>query len=270
MTITDDLQEIAGKEKVNIFVGPRRVRFSVHRDVICQASYFFRAAFQGVFKEAKDGSVHMPKDDPVTFKRFLAWTYAGRLPESRGTTSQRLLYDLYILAEKLCMNDLANRTIDRIKENHEHTFKIAGATDRNLKHIGHIYDHTSQRSPLRNLMLSIMGHDYYFAASKNLTGGSLVSREHLKKIWEVGQKHPDFYEDLFTLLLPIVPEQQHHQVLRPTQEQALETLRSVLFSDARCSFHKHGAREFCYLYDQDIQSGEEDGGSLSEQTSSAG
>ncbi|KAH7417449.1 hypothetical protein BKA64DRAFT_769402 [Cadophora sp. MPI-SDFR-AT-0126] len=261
MTIPKSLQEIAGTEKATIFVGPNKVEFKVLKNIICQASDFFSAAFQDGFQESTLGSIHMPEDDPVTFQRFLSWVYGRKLPQSKGTTGQKLLYDLYILAEKLCMNDLANKTMDRIRESHENTFTTSGATDRNLKHVGDIFDRTAQSSPLRDFMLYIMVHDIYYAASKARQGGLLISREDLMEIWNIGQDHPEFYEEFFARLLRIGPVQS--QARRPKREDALAEVRDFLYSGTRCIFHKHSVGELCYL--------EEDKGDaamLLEQTSS--
>ncbi|PVH85710.1 hypothetical protein DL98DRAFT_583302 [Cadophora sp. DSE1049] len=229
MTIPESLQEIAGTEKVHILVGPNKVKFTVLENVICQASDFFSAAFNSWFQEAKHGLVYMPDDDP-------------------GTAGQRLLYDLYILAEKLCMDDLANRAMDRIRENHENTFMTSGATDRNLKHVRDIFDRTAQHSPLRDFMLHIMVHDIYYAASKARQYGLLISREDLMKIWDIGQDHPEFYEEFFVRLLPIGPAQS--QASHPIREEGLADTRNILFSDTRCLFHKHTVGEVCYLEEE--------------------
>ena len=215
------------------------------KNVICQASDYFSIAFKNGFQETKEGTIHMPDDDPVTFKRLLTWVYARKMPQAKGTTNQKLLYDLYIMAEKLCMFDLANRTMDRIRECHENTFSISGATDRNLKYAGHIFDGTTPSSPLRNFMLYIMVHDINYAASKARHAGLLISREHLMKIWDIGQDHPEFYEDLFARLLPIVPA--WSKALLKTPDEALADNRDVLFSNSTCLFHKHLAGEGCYL-----------------------
>ena len=65
------------------------------------------------------------------------------------------------------------------------------------------------------------------------------------KIWDIGQDHPEFYEDLFARLLPIVPA--WIQTLRSTPDEALADTRDVLFSNSMCLFHKHLTGEGCYL-----------------------
>ena len=61
-----------------ILVGPHEYRFDVHKDVICEASEFFKAAFEGKFIESH-GIIRVPEQEVTTFKLFIRWVYSRRL-----------------------------------------------------------------------------------------------------------------------------------------------------------------------------------------------
>ncbi|KAG4437860.1 hypothetical protein IFR05_006662 [Cadophora sp. M221] len=85
MTIPKSLEGIAGTEKATIFVGPDEVEFRVCKNIICQVSDFFSAAFERGFRETQNGVI-------------------GKLPRAEGKACHRLLYDIHILAEKMYQN----------------------------------------------------------------------------------------------------------------------------------------------------------------------
>ena len=54
-------------------------RFHLHKDLLCNVSEFFSAALTGNFKEAEDGKITLPEQNPETFKYFVHWLYTGSL-----------------------------------------------------------------------------------------------------------------------------------------------------------------------------------------------
>lgn len=57
-------------------VGPTPVTFHASQDIICRLP-FFRAALQGGFREATDGIINMPDDEPDTVASLLEFLYVG-------------------------------------------------------------------------------------------------------------------------------------------------------------------------------------------------
>jgi hypothetical protein len=99
---------------VTIYVGPYRQRFDVRKNLLCKAAKFFEGAFCTDFNRSMD----MPEDDPIAFSLFIEWLYHGALPNVQSQSYVDSLYDLYIFAEKICMNsdDLENYTMDKIQD----------------------------------------------------------------------------------------------------------------------------------------------------------
>ena len=63
---------------VIVLVGLDEYRFDVHKDILCQASAFFKAALRGNFIESH-GTVRVPEQEVTTFKCFIRWVYTRRL-----------------------------------------------------------------------------------------------------------------------------------------------------------------------------------------------
>ncbi|RDI85214.1 hypothetical protein Vi05172_g4797 [Venturia inaequalis] len=69
-----------GSTIVTIEAGQDKQQFTVHKDLIVACSPYFKAAFEGAFREAKEKSIQID-DEPETFQFFLDWLYFRRLPE---------------------------------------------------------------------------------------------------------------------------------------------------------------------------------------------
>jgi hypothetical protein len=51
--------------------------FTVHEDVICGCSEFFRKAMNGKWKESEERVVPLPQEDPEIFSMYLQACYVG-------------------------------------------------------------------------------------------------------------------------------------------------------------------------------------------------
>ncbi|KAI9878193.1 MAG: hypothetical protein M1830_001585 [Pleopsidium flavum] len=64
---------------VKVYVGPKKTRFFIHKELLCDHSEFFRAALTGGFKEAHEGAVYLPEDELEVFAKLVEWLYADQL-----------------------------------------------------------------------------------------------------------------------------------------------------------------------------------------------
>ena len=64
-----------GVPTVPILVGENSTPFSIHRDQLCEASSFFKAAFQGDFLEGSEMRMSFPEEEENTFELFVKWLY---------------------------------------------------------------------------------------------------------------------------------------------------------------------------------------------------
>lgn len=53
---------------VYIDVGPKAVRFGMHKELLSYQSEYFRACFESGFKEGTEGVVALDDEEPDTFK----------------------------------------------------------------------------------------------------------------------------------------------------------------------------------------------------------
>lgn len=65
---------------VIVGVGPDQTPFTIHKDLICHYSAYFRAAFTGTMKEGTEGKVILDGVDTSEsiFRPFLDWLYFGK------------------------------------------------------------------------------------------------------------------------------------------------------------------------------------------------
>jgi hypothetical protein len=100
------------------------------------------------------------------------------------------LFNLYIFAEKLCLNELANRTIDRIR----HIEFCRDNAEVNIALASYVYKKTFVDSPLREYCIAALAFrlspkDKHIPADKQL-----------KQIWASCQRDSDLFVDYFSYL----------------------------------------------------------------------
>jgi hypothetical protein len=102
-----------GFDMVDVFVGPAKQRFHVHRKLLCSKSDYFQKMFEGAFKEGIDQAATLPEEDPDLFALLIHWVYTGCLKPidinqyqtSADPDSDAFLdrIKLYGYAEKICL-----------------------------------------------------------------------------------------------------------------------------------------------------------------------
>jgi hypothetical protein len=73
-----------GLDMVTVHVGSDKTPFIVHKDLLTSSSPYFKAAFEGKFREATDNSVPLVDVTPTQFRRFLDWLYFKKLPNGEN------------------------------------------------------------------------------------------------------------------------------------------------------------------------------------------
>ena len=133
---------------VNIYVGTERKKFHLHRDLLCERSEFFQASFDGHFKEAEAQELSLPEDSVESFELLVGWLYGASLMSIPSKDDLLAYIDLFILAQKLCLEHLQNETMDHILKFYRTSFPHLAADI-----IRSIYENTSARDPLRRLTI---------------------------------------------------------------------------------------------------------------------
>jgi len=102
-----------GTDFVTIHVGNKRKEFMVHKKPICDTMSYLRKDFTGAFKE-REGVIHLPEESPSAFALLIDWLYRSTVPAGTSVEYFIRLHKLHVLAEKLCLHELANKTMVKI------------------------------------------------------------------------------------------------------------------------------------------------------------
>ncbi|TVY32187.1 hypothetical protein LOCC1_G008823 [Lachnellula occidentalis] len=243
-----------GTDIVTIHVGPKEKAFAIHKDLICNRSDFFSKAFNGPFKEGVDGKMHLPEDDPQAFSAVVAWMYRDQLP--LFPTEQfkddivgcdmyiNLLLPLFQLAEKLCINTLANQVMDRFQDVH---FKHSCIFD--PTQLENIYAHCHGGSKLRTYGVLMVirrgsgGHDDPDGDDEGNENEADNDDDEvfLGGLLELQESQPDFGRDFITLQMKYGYRFQMKYGCTDAQIRDSET------GFGQCFFHTHAKSEVCHL-----------------------
>ena len=122
----------------------------MHKELLCEASHFFKAAFDGGFLEAKERTVEMPDEDVVTFEHFQIWLYSNKIYTTDAIENDipwDILTGLYIFAEVRGIPHLQNAVIDAYIDKEVTLLELP------MSQVARIYDSACESSPLRRLFV---------------------------------------------------------------------------------------------------------------------
>jgi hypothetical protein len=99
-----------GSTVVAVTVGAKskweKKTFTIHKDLLCRSSDYFKKAVDGPFIENARGELELPVDCPMVFELFYQWLYTGEYFEHKlyfdGTealSSELFWYEVYKFAE---------------------------------------------------------------------------------------------------------------------------------------------------------------------------
>lgn len=149
---------------VDIFVGARRKKYHLHRDLLCERSEVFKASFMGGPKEAEVKEMALPKDNVESFELFIGWLYGGSLISIPSEDELLAYVDLVSLARKLCLERLQNETMDHIL-----IFYRTSSRKVDAHTIRSVYENTSAGDRLRVLTIrcaswtAVYNETFFFA-----------------------------------------------------------------------------------------------------------
>ena len=142
----------SGVSVVTILVGKNKTPFQIHQDQLCEASSFFKAAFEGQFREGSEKKMDLPEEDVHLFDLFVQWLYHQRYeipPKEVEQKGERLMepVKLYVLADKYDVSDLRSDIITKL-------FALGnmGGTYPDLGTMAYAYEHVSPKSGLCRLL----------------------------------------------------------------------------------------------------------------------
>lgn len=174
---------------VDIFVGPEKVRYRLHKKMLCSKIPYFDKILNGGFKEAKEGTAHLPEDDPDAFDMMCGWVYSGKLVDLEivlgkdgvGTINWDL-NEVYIMAEKLCLPQLMDTVMDMLRAHHQEVNELPSPD-----FVHQAYSRTADNSSLQKY--TILGLKFAIT-SENRIPPYLMPRPKLEELEEKVAKSP--------------------------------------------------------------------------------
>jgi len=137
---------------VTLIVGKEKKAYNLHKDLLCFYSDYFRAAFNGSFKEAADRKLELPNVEISLFDKFQVWLYTRDLQEPTGPGGGfHFLVDMWILGDQHQIPLLQNQVMDEIFA------KLAQSNSFTVNVVPKAYAKTVAGSPLRKAVIEIVG-----------------------------------------------------------------------------------------------------------------
>ncbi len=107
---------------ITIFVGPQKTPFVSHKEFLCEASGYFRAALTGRFAEANKNEINLPEQKANVFDGFLAWLYIDSLDSVHSRKSREGptyhgwedICDLYVFAKYIQCPKFSNHLLNTV------------------------------------------------------------------------------------------------------------------------------------------------------------
>lgn len=146
--------------------------FSVHKEIVCHYSDYFRAACKGEFLEARSGKVKLPEDRAEIFDLFVQWVYSqnlGQVLAEVALSPWTTLIELYVLADKLQVSTLKNAIVDRMLCKAHVALRKARGRDKfpSNADITLAYENTPPTSPLPKFLSELFALRRDFAIEKD-------------------------------------------------------------------------------------------------------
>ena len=162
---------------VLVGTGPSRQHFTVHHELITQRSEFFRAARSARWTKRKKAT-KLVDDKPHIFSAYLNCLYLGagfmikqpktdniegsaaeveeakKITKAKDQETLEFFVELYLLADKLLDPGTANLVIDELIS---FVDTLSWVSDNSS--ITHVYDHTVDGNPLRQLLVDYHIHE---------------------------------------------------------------------------------------------------------------
>lgn len=148
---------------VTVKVDPYAEPFSIHKDLLCHYSGYFRGCFSGKFKEADEKEVTLSEVEPSIFRIFLHWLYTQKILFEDGTEtidnadSPKCLdiIKAYIIGDRYDVPDFRRATFDVVFA--FAIYKVPSLTD-----FAYTFDNLPEESPLRKFLIEVLAIEWDF------------------------------------------------------------------------------------------------------------
>ena len=128
-------------------------QFTVHRDLLCTNSKFFKAACSKLWAEGSEKVVRLPEVKVDAFQAYLVWAYTGRVAVNKGAPRDELTatVDLYLLGDVLDDPSLRNAAMRSLVT----SIPVWNVVPY-LELVNHIWASTPTESRLRQVIIDVV------------------------------------------------------------------------------------------------------------------
>lgn len=139
---------------VHIYVGPENTHWYIHERLLCYYSPFFSEIFYADDKNPekqkaqRNKAYGLPEEEDLAFEMLVGWLYSRSIKVPTEEKDVGPLLDLYLLAEKLRMEQLTNELVESVSD-----FYYNSKTYPSLRRVQHIYANTDDDNAMREMMV---------------------------------------------------------------------------------------------------------------------
>ena len=149
---------------VTLLVGEEKVTFSVHRELLCAASEYFRGRLMGGFAESRKSEIEV-KEPPHAVSTFLDWLYKEKVTLNRADLNASTLVPVYVFADIIFSETYINDLMDAIRTAHR-LHELVMETETVVK----LYDSGLQESQAAKFGMQSIVHDMVHNPDEWLNG----------------------------------------------------------------------------------------------------
>ncbi|CAI6338991.1 unnamed protein product [Periconia digitata] len=136
-----------------ILVGPKSTPFQIHTTLLTSQSPYFRACLDGAFLESAQQSITLADVSVDMFELLVTWLYQAQLipaPFKDGKPAYYTLLNLWILADRLCVEALRNYVVDLMADLADSTNSVLTPSDTRI-----LYEQIREDAKIRELVLDL-------------------------------------------------------------------------------------------------------------------
>lgn len=137
-------------DMITILVGEEEHPFTVHKDMLCAKSKFFKAACSRIWASGREKVVRPPEGTPQQFQMYVSWVYSSRLDVDAEDPDKQLadLIGMFILGDVLDDHQLRNATMQCLI-----TTTLGSTHSFSVDQLDKVYAATPVGSPLRQFVV---------------------------------------------------------------------------------------------------------------------
>ncbi|TGO33512.1 hypothetical protein BHYA_0242g00040 [Botrytis hyacinthi] len=213
---------------IDLYIGPKRKKFSIHRGLLCAKSPFFADIFLNNDELSEEKENHyLPKISSEHFSIIMKWLYRGTLDagfENEGNKPSCAAIEVYALAHQLGMTEMMDKVLTGLGRRY-----VEKRFTPNVFAIELAFELTEPVGPkdrdcgLRRWMARWYAIMLLFPGGVSSTAGNSISEDSLA---DLGLRFPSLYKSVVGLL---------------KGAEGWKDVRTKFYDEKVCSFHEHEA-----------------------------